>query len=164
MPVVATVARLLCGKLVLENEYLRTENKILKSKIKGRIRFTDDERRSLVEAAVALGRKSMHGVVEIVRPETILAWQRRLEKRKWDYSDRPKRAPGRPRTPDDIEATVCTMARKNIWGYKRICGELLKVLFCLSRNWKTRPFGLHLFGVPDAGVSNAKSAKEFRWD
>ena len=56
LPVIATIARLLCRELTLHNEYLRLENKILKSKIKGRIRFTDDERRSLVDAALAMGR------------------------------------------------------------------------------------------------------------
>ena len=44
LPVMATVARLMCRELTLQNEYLRAENKILKSKIKGRIRFTDDDR------------------------------------------------------------------------------------------------------------------------
>ncbi len=77
LPVIATVARLLCRELVLQNEYLRTENKILTSRIKGRIRFSDDERRSLVDAALAMGRKVMHETVSIVKPETILAWQRR---------------------------------------------------------------------------------------
>jgi hypothetical protein len=52
LPVIATIARLLCRELALQNEYLRLENKILKSKVKGRIRFTDDERRSLVDAAL----------------------------------------------------------------------------------------------------------------
>jgi len=32
----------------LQNEYLRLENRILKEKVSGRIRFTDEERRSLV--------------------------------------------------------------------------------------------------------------------
>ena len=44
LPVIATVARLLCRELTLENEYLRLENRILKSEVEGRIRFTDDER------------------------------------------------------------------------------------------------------------------------
>jgi hypothetical protein len=43
---------LLCRELTLQNEYLRAENKVLKSKIKGRIRFTDEERRTLVDAAL----------------------------------------------------------------------------------------------------------------
>ena len=48
-----------------------------------------------------------------------------MERRKWDYSAR--RTPGRPRTPDDIEALICRLARENTWGYQRIRGELLKL-------------------------------------
>jgi len=55
LALIATVARLLSRELTLQNEYLRLENRILKSKVKGRLRFTDDERRSLVEAALAMG-------------------------------------------------------------------------------------------------------------
>ncbi len=75
LPVIATVARILCRELTLQNEYLRLENKILRSKIRGRVRFTDDERRSLASAALAMGRKLMDAVVNIVKPATILAWQ-----------------------------------------------------------------------------------------
>ncbi|OHB56261.1 MAG: hypothetical protein A2Y12_12075 [Planctomycetes bacterium GWF2_42_9] len=49
VPIIATIARFLCRELALQNEYLRQENKILKSKIKKRLSFTDDERRTLVE-------------------------------------------------------------------------------------------------------------------
>ena len=100
LPMIATVARLLCREVTLENAYLREENRILKDKAreKGRLRFTDDERRCLVEAALALGRSLLKEVVTIVQPETILAWQRRLEKQKWDYSHR-RRKPGRPAYP-----------------------------------------------------------------
>jgi putative transposase len=127
LPVIATVARLLCRELTLQNEYLRLENRILKEKVPGRIRFTDEERRSLAEAALAMGCSLMKEVVSIVKPETILAWQRRLERQKWDYSARRRRKPGRPRTPGDIEALVCRLARENSWGYQRIRGELLKI-------------------------------------
>lgn len=127
LPVLATIARLLCRELTLQNEYLRLENRILQGKLPGRIRFTEEERRSLVEAALAMGRQLMKEVVSIVRPETILAWQRRLEKRKWDYSQRRRRSPGRPRTPEEIEALVCRLARENGWGYQRLRGELLKL-------------------------------------
>ena len=94
LPVIATVARLLCRELTLQNEYLRAENKMLKSRIRGRIRFTDEERRSLVDAALGMGCKLMQEMVSIVKPETILAWHRRLEKQKWNYSARKKRGPG----------------------------------------------------------------------
>ena len=59
--------------------------------------FTDDERRTLVDAAMAMGKDLMEQVVTIVKPKTILAWQRKLEKQKWDYSDRRKNNPVRPR-------------------------------------------------------------------
>ena len=127
VPLIATVARLLCRELTLQNEYLRRENKILKSKINKRINFTNDERRTLVDAALALGRDLMEEVVTIVTPKTILAWQRKLENEKWDYSDRRKNNPDRPRISLDIEALVCRMARENEWGYARIQGELKKL-------------------------------------
>ena len=85
VPIIATITRFLCRELVLQNEYLQKENKILRSKIKKRISFTDDERRTLVEAALAMGRDLMKQVVSIVKPETIFVWQRKLEKQKWDY-------------------------------------------------------------------------------
>jgi len=126
-PVIATVARLLCRELTLQNEYLLLENRTLKSKVLGRLRFTDEERRSLTEAALAMGRSLMREVVSIVKPETILPWQRRLERKRWDYSQRRTRGPGRPRTPGEIEALVCRLVRENSWGYQRIRGELLKL-------------------------------------
>ena len=70
---IATVARLLCRELTLQNEYLKLENRILKEKVTGRLRFSEEERRSLTEAALAMGRALMEEVVSIVQPETILA-------------------------------------------------------------------------------------------
>jgi len=134
LPVIATVARLLCRELTLENEYLRLENRVLRSKVQGRIRFTDDERWALMKAALAMGRKLMRKVVTIVKPDTILAWQRRLEQKKWDYSRRRSRGPGRPRTRADVEALVCRLARENAWGYRRISGELKKLGISISKS------------------------------
>jgi len=82
LPIIATVARLLCRELNLQNEYLRLENRTLQGETPGRLRFTDEERRSLAEAALAMGRSLMKEVVSIAQPETILAWQRRLERQK----------------------------------------------------------------------------------
>jgi putative transposase len=78
--VIATVARLLCRELTLQNDYLLLENRTLKSKVPGQLRFTDEERRCLSEAALAMGRSLMKEVVSIVKPETILAWQQFLSR------------------------------------------------------------------------------------
>jgi len=73
IPIIATITRLLCRELTLQNEYLKQENKIYKSKIDKRINFTDDERRILVDAALAMSKDLMAQVVAIVQPKTILA-------------------------------------------------------------------------------------------
>ena len=69
-------------ELLLRNEYLATENRILRNQIKGRLRLTDPDRINLAEIGKRLGRRALEEVAQIVRPETILGWRRRLIARK----------------------------------------------------------------------------------
>jgi hypothetical protein len=94
----------------------------VKRQIKGRIRLTDSERISLAEAAKRLGRKALAEVAQIVRPETMLTWHRRLIARKFDGSK--NRPPGKGgSTSGKIEELVLQLARENrSWGYRRIAG------------------------------------------
>jgi len=114
-------------ELLGRNEYLVTENRILRNQIKGRIRLTDCERISLALVAKRLGRKALQEVAHIVRPETILAWHRRLVAKKFDGSKNrsvANESPSRAST----EELILKLARENrSWGYRRIIGALMNL-------------------------------------
>ena len=46
-------------ELMLRNEYLVTENQILRNQVKGRLQLTDGERKSLAEIGKKLGKKAL---------------------------------------------------------------------------------------------------------
>jgi putative transposase len=73
-------------ELLLRNEYLVTENRMLRQQITGRVRLTDGERKTLAEIGKRLGKQALKEVATIVTPETILAWHRRLVAQKFDGS------------------------------------------------------------------------------
>src|SRR5260370_546282 len=111
-------------ELLLRNEYLATENHILKSQIKGRLRLSDGERATLAGIAKRLGRKALQEIACIAQPDTILAWYRKLVAQKFDGSKKRGLA-GRPRVDAAIEELVVKLARENAgWGYDRIVGAL----------------------------------------
>src|SRR5262245_31740253 len=82
-------------ELLLRNEYLVTENRILRQQIRGRVRLSDGERKTLAKLGKQLGKKALEAVASIVTPETILAWHRKLMAQKFDGSQQ-RRAAGRP--------------------------------------------------------------------
>ena len=80
-----------------------------------------------------LGRKVLTEVAQIVRPETILAWHRKLVAQKFDGAKN-RSTLGRPSTPQPLEELVLQLARDNrTWGYKRIAGALGNLGHKISR-------------------------------
>ena len=119
-------------ELLLRNEYLAAENRILKAQLKTPLRFTDAERMTLAEIAHRLGRKALEDVTNTVKPDTLLGWCRRLIARKFDGS-KSRRYPGRPRIDHEIEQWVVRMAQDNSdWGYDRIVGAMANLGYRLS--------------------------------
>jgi len=110
-------------ELLLRNEYLAAENRILRGQLKGRLKLSDTERAKLGEIGRRLGHKALGEVANAALPDTILAWYRRLVARKFDGSKH--RSPGRPRVDKAIEELIVRMAEENrSWGYDRIVGAL----------------------------------------
>ena len=120
----AYVTGLVNQELLLQNEYLAAENRILKARLQPGWRLSDGERATLAEIGKRLGRKGLQQVARIAKPDTILAWYRKLVAEKFDGSKQ-RRSPGRPRTSPEIEDLVVRLARENSgWGYDRIVGAL----------------------------------------
>jgi hypothetical protein len=140
------------AELLLRNEYLATENRILRAQLPGRLQLSDSERIGLAEIGRRLSRTALAEVAQIVRPETILAWHRRLVARKFDGSKR-RSTPGRPPTALEIEKLVLELVRDNrSWGYKRIVGALENLGYKLSRQTVANLLARHgLAPVPERG-------------
>jgi transposase len=119
-------------ELLLRNEYLVTENRILRQQLTGRVQLTDAERRSLAKIGKKLGKKALEEVASLVKPETILAWHRTLVAQKFDGSKQ-RKALGRPSIDQELEDLVVRMAQEHrSWGYDRIVGALKHVGYAIS--------------------------------
>jgi len=119
-------------ELLLRNEYLVAENRILRQQITGRVRLSDGERKTLAELGKRLGKQALKEVASLVTPDTILAWHRKLIAKKYDGSEH-RQAPGRPTISAEIETLVVRIAHENrSWGYDRIVGALAHLGYTIS--------------------------------
>jgi len=84
--VLAYVTGTVDQELLARNEYLAAENRILKAQLKARLKLSDAERAMLGEIGHRLGRKVLSEVATVAKPDTILAWYRKLVARKFDGS------------------------------------------------------------------------------
>jgi putative transposase len=129
---VAYVTGTVNQELLLRNEYLGAENRILRGQIKGRLLLSEGEKATLAEIAQRLGRKALEELAAVAKPDTLLAWYRKLIANKFDGS-RVRQRVGRPRIDEEAERLVLQMAKENpSWGYDRIVGALANLGFLLS--------------------------------
>jgi putative transposase len=109
--------------LVLENLALRHQLAVLQ-RTAPRPRLRPSDRLFWVLLA-----RLWHGWAEavlLVKPETVIRWQRTGFRLFWTWKSRP--GPGRPAVPPEFRALIRIMARANpLWGAPRIHGELQKL-------------------------------------
>jgi len=91
----AFVTGLVNQELLLRNEYLAAKNRILRAHLPARLRLSDAERSTLAEIGKRLGRKALQEIARVAKPDTLLAWYRRLVAQKFDGSRR-RASPGPP--------------------------------------------------------------------
>jgi hypothetical protein len=66
---VAYVTGTVNQELLLRNEYLGAENRILRGQIKGRLLLSEGEKATLAEIAQRLGRKALEELAAVAKPD-----------------------------------------------------------------------------------------------
>src|SRR6202453_2463778 len=114
------------SRLEAENAALRHQLMVLRRKVQGRVRFTNNDRWFFIQ----LYRRfpSILQVLTIIRPETLVRWHRAGFCHYWRWNSRPQG--GRPQIDTELRVLIRRMSVENpLWGAPRIHGELLKLGF-----------------------------------
>jgi hypothetical protein len=119
------------GRLEAENAALRHQLIILRRKVPGRVRLTDDDRLFFIQLYRWF--PTILKAITIVRPETLVRWHRAGFCRYWHWKSRS--LGGRPQIDADLRALIRRMSIDNpLWGAPRIHGELLKLGFEVAQS------------------------------
>src|ERR1051325_9581758 len=119
------------SRLEAENAALRHQLIVLRRKVRGRIRLTNNDRWFLIQLYRWF--PSILQVLTIVRPETLVRWHRAGFRCYWRWKLRPRG--GRPQIEADLRGLIRRMSIENpLWGAPRIHGELLKLGFEVAQS------------------------------
>ena len=112
------------SRLEAENATLRHQLIVLRRKVHGRIRLTNNDRWFFIQLYRWF--PSILTVLTVIRPETLVRWHRAGFRCYWRWKSRP--LGGRPQIATDLRALIRQMSMENpLWGAPRIHGELLKL-------------------------------------
>jgi transposase InsO family protein len=118
-------------RLEAENAALRHQVIVLRRKVGGRVRLTNNDRWFLIQLYRWF--PSILQVLTIVQPETLVRWHRAGFRCYWRWKSRSRG--GRPQIDTDVRALIREMSIDNpLWGAPRIHGELLKLGFDVAQS------------------------------
>ena len=119
------------SRLEAENAALRHQLIVLRRKVLGRVRLTNNDRWFFIQLYRWF--PSILQVLTIVRPETLVQWHRAGFRCYWRW--RSRRRGGRPQIEADLRVLIRRMSIENpLWGAPRIHGELLKLGFEVAQS------------------------------
>jgi transposase InsO family protein len=119
------------SRLEAETAALRRQLIVLRRKVQGRVRLTNNDRWFLIQLYRWF--PSILTVLTIIRPETLVRWHRAGFRGYWRWKSRPRG--GRPQIDTHLCALIRRMNIENpLWGAPRIHGELLKLGFEIAQS------------------------------
>lgn len=112
------------SRLEAENAVLRHQLIVLRRKMRGRPRLTNNDRWFFIQLYRWF--PSILKVLTIIQPETLVRWHRAGFRCYWRWKSRP--LGGRTQIETDLRVLIQRMSIENpLWGAPRIHGELLKL-------------------------------------
>src|SRR5689334_7153698 len=119
------------SRLEAENAALRHQLIVLRRKVQGRVRLTNNNRWFFIQLYRWF--PSILQVLTIIRPETLVRWHRAGFRRYWRWKS--CSLGGRPQIETDLRGLIRRMSIENpLWGAPRIHGELLKLGFEVAQS------------------------------
>src|SRR3979490_810192 len=118
-------------RLEAENVVLRHQLIVLRRRLRGRFRLTNNDRWFFIQLYRWF--PSILRVLTIIQPETLVRWHRAGFRYYWRWRSRPQG--GRPQIDPELRVLVQRMSVENpLWGAPRIHGELLKLGFDVAQS------------------------------
>src|SRR3979409_1691291 len=118
-------------RLEAENAVLRQQLIVLKRRLHGRVRLTNNDRWFFIQLYRWF--PSILKVLTIIRPETLVRWHRAGFRCYWRWKSRS--LGGRPQIDTELRALIRRMSVESpLWGAPRIHDELLKLGFEVAQS------------------------------
>src|SRR6267142_437481 len=118
-------------RLHAENAVLRHQLIVLRRRLHGRVRLTNNDRWFFIQLYRWF--PSIPQLLTIIRPETLVRWHRAGFCCYWRWKSRP--LGGRPQIDTELRGLIRRMSMENpLWGAPRIHGELLKLGFEVAQS------------------------------
>src|SRR5260370_933993 len=134
-------------RLQAENAVLRHQLNVLRRRLHGRVRLTNNDRWFFIQLYRWF--PSILKVLTIIRPETLVGWHRAGFRCYWRWKSRP--LGGRPQIDRKLGVLIRRMSMENsLWGAPRIHGELLKLGFEVGQS-SVAKYMVKRYGPPSQG-------------